>query len=243
MLEAIEKLIVLQKHDLQIDRLSEELEQIPQQREGLQGKTASSKAQLETAKKKVLEIEARRKELELEVNGIKERIAKYSNQQLETKKNEEYKALTNEIANCHKQIQKLEDQQLECMEQTEEAQKRVAEAQKVADEAQKDLDGNIDDLNAREKELTAEVEKLETERETMAGAVTDANALRIYERLLDNKGGKVVVGIQHGNCGGCHMTLPKQISVMVRGNQEVVTCPMCARILFYTPDMDMAELE
>lgn len=243
MLDALEKLLILQDHDLKIDRVSDELEQIPSNRDALKGKTASSKAELEAARKKVLEIEAHRKELELEVNGLKERIAKYSNQQLQTKKNEEYKALTNEIAGCQKQILGLEDQQIECMEKTEAANRVVAEAQKVADEAQKDLENNIGDLDEREKNLSDELEKLESEREELAEAVTDANALRTYERLIDNKGGKVVVGIQHGNCGGCHMTLPKQISVMVRGNQEVVTCPLCARILFYTTDMDMAELE
>lgn len=243
MLDALEKLLILQEQDLTIERLSEELEQIPQQRAALEGRTLNSKALLDAAKRKVLEIEAHRKELELEAKGLQERINKYSNQQLLTKKNEEYQALTNEIANCRKQIMALEDKQIVCMEQTEAAQGKVAEAQKVADEARKDMEGHVGDLNQREKDLTVEVEKLEEDRVALAGAVTDDNALRSYERLCDNKGGRVVVGIEHGNCGGCHMTLPKQISVMVRGNQEVVACPLCARLLYFTRDMDMVGLE
>jgi predicted nucleic acid-binding Zn-ribbon protein len=39
------------------------------------------------------------------------------------------------------------------------------------------------------------------------------------------------------------MRLPTQISVQVRGNQEVITCPNCARILYYTRDMDMIVAE
>ncbi len=243
MLDALEKLLILQEQDLTIERLSEELEQIPVQREALEGNTTKSKAALDAAKKKVLEIEAHRKELELEAKGLQERIDKYSNQQLQTKKNEEYQALTNEIANCRKQIVALEDKQIVCMEQTEAAQRKVEEAQKVTDGARKDMEGLAGELNRRETELTAEVEKLEEGRVALAGAVTDDNALRSYERLCDNKGGRVVVGIEHGNCGGCHMTLPKQIAVMVRGNQEVVPCPLCARILYFTNDMDMAHLE
>lgn len=243
MLDALEKLLILQEQDLTIERLSEELEQIPQKRDALEGKTASSKAALDIAKKKVLEIEAHRKELELEAKGLQERINKYSNQQLQTKKNEEYKALTNEIANCRKQIMGLEDQQIECMEQTETAQKGVAEAQKVADEARKDMEELVGELNRRESELTVEVDNLEESRVALTDAVGDDGVLRSYERLIDNKDGKVVVGIEHGNCGGCHMTLPKQITVMVRGNQEVVTCPLCARILYFTRDMDMAQLD
>jgi predicted nucleic acid-binding Zn-ribbon protein len=36
------------------------------------------------------------------------------------------------------------------------------------------------------------------------------------------------------------MQLSRSVIVLCQGNQEVVTCPNCARILYYTPDMDMA---
>ena len=88
MLEAIEKLLILQDRDLRIERMEEELEQIPLKRSALQGKTSSSQAALEAARKRVMEIESRRKELELEVKSLKARIDKYSNQQLQTKKND-----------------------------------------------------------------------------------------------------------------------------------------------------------
>lgn len=242
MLDSIEKLLVLQERDLRIERLEEELEQIPAQRASLQGKTRSSKEALDAAKKKVMEIEARRKELELEANTIKERVAKYSNQQLQTKKNEEYKALTNEIENCRKQIMALEDRQIGCMEETEVAQKQVLAAQKIADAARQDMESSVGDLDSRETGLKKELAEMETSRQELAAAVEETTRHR-YQRLFDLKGGRVVVGIQHGVCGGCHMRLPAQIPVMVRGAQELVTCPNCGRILYYTRDMDMAVAE
>lgn len=238
MLEAIEKLLILQDRDLKIERLENELEQIPAQRAALQGKTSSSRAALEAAKKRVMEIESRRKELELQVNGLKERIDKYSNQQLQTKKNDEYKALTNEIDNCRQQITGIEDREIECMEQTEKAQKEVKAAQAIADSARQEMESQVGELDSRETSLKAELAEVEAARETAAGEVERA-ALNRYQRLFDNKGGNVVVGIQHGVCGGCHMRLPTQVVVQVRGDQELVTCPNCARILFYTRDMDM----
>lgn len=237
-MEAIEKLLVLQESDLRIERLEEELEQIPLKRAALQGKTSSSQAALDAAKKGVMEIEARRKELELEVKGIKERIDKYSNQQLQTKKNDEYKALANEIENCKKQITAIEDREIECMEQTEAAQKKVKAAQAVADEARKEMEALVGELASREARLQEDLRVLEAARAEQA-ALVDATVRNRYQRLLDNKGGQVLVGIQHGVCGGCHMRLPVQIVVQVRGGQEVVTCPNCARILYYTRDMDM----
>jgi predicted nucleic acid-binding Zn-ribbon protein len=242
MLEAIEKLLVLQDRDLRIKRLHEELAQIPAQQSALRGKTATSAAVLEAAKKRVMEIESRRKELELEVKGLRERIEKYSNQQLQTKKNDEYRALANEIENCKRQIFELEDREIECMEHTEAAQKEVKSAQAVADAARREMENQIGELDARQKALEGELANFESAREEAATAV-DESACHRYQRLFNSKGGRVVVGIQHGVCGGCHMRLPTQIVVQVRGEQEIVTCPNCARILYYTRDMDMVVAE
>jgi hypothetical protein len=61
-----------------------------------------------------------------------------------------------------------------------------------------------------------------------------------YERLRKSKGEKVVVGVAHGVCGGCHMRLPAQILVSCQAEQEIVTCPNCGRLLYYTRDMSLA---
>jgi predicted nucleic acid-binding Zn-ribbon protein len=81
--------------------------------------------------------------------------------------------------------------------------------------------------------------ELESNREQISMAV-DEGARSRYERLVKNKGTNVVVGVQHGVCGGCHMRLPTQILVSCRAQQEIVTCINCGRILYYTRDMDLA---
>jgi len=81
--------------------------------------------------------------------------------------------------------------------------------------------------------------ELERNREDLAAAVEEGVRTR-YERLVRSKGENVVVGVQHGVCGGCHMRLPAQIMVMCQAQQELVTCTNCGRILYYTRDMDLA---
>src|SRR6267378_380736 len=97
MLEAIEKLLVLQDRDRKITNVRDELARIPTERQELQGKLASSQSQLEAAKLKVRQLESDRKKLELDVDAKKQQIEKYSLQQFQTKKNEEYRALAHEI--------------------------------------------------------------------------------------------------------------------------------------------------
>jgi predicted nucleic acid-binding Zn-ribbon protein len=64
-----------------------------------------------------------------------------------------------------------------------------------------------------------------------------------YERLVRNKGENVVVGVQHGVCGGCHMKLQPQLLVLCQADKELVTCSNCGRILYYTRDMDLIAAE
>jgi uncharacterized protein len=242
MLDIIEKLLILQDRDRKLIRLREELAHIPVERQQLQAKAAAAQAGLDAAKHKVKQIETDRKKLELEVDAKKQQIERYSLQQFQTKKNEEYKALAHEIDMCKDVIFKLEDQQLELMEQAEAAQRQVASATQSTSEAKKTIDARLADIAGREANLKKESADLEANREELASAVDESTRSR-YERLMKHKGQNVVVGIQHGVCGGCHMQLSRSTVVTCQAEQEIVTCTNCGRILYYTRDMDLAVAE
>ena|SRR5438045_8006930 len=239
MLDAIEKLLVLQDRDRKLLMLRQELAHIPMERQQLQAKSAQGQSNLEAAKLRVRQLESDRKKLELDVDAKKELIGKYSLQQFQTKKNEEYRALSHEIDSCKEAIAKLDDQQLELMEQGDAAQKEVAALNQSTAEMKRTLDSRLADLAAREKNLQTEFEELESNRGELAAAVDESVRAR-YERLFKQRGQNVVVGIQHGVCGGCHMQLSRQVVVTCQAEQEIVTCTNCSRILYYTRDMDLA---
>ena len=110
MLEAIEKLLILQDRDRKISRLRSELANIGPERQALAAKTASSQAALDAAKQRIKQIESDRKKLELDAESKKQAIERYSLQQFQTKKNDEYRALAHEIEMAKEAIVKLEDQ-------------------------------------------------------------------------------------------------------------------------------------
>src|SRR5262245_12923669 len=112
MLDVIQKLLVLQDRDRKILKLREELAHIPAERQDINGKIAQAQSTLESAKTQGRQFESERKKLELEVDAKKQLIEKYSLQQFQTKKNEEYRALAHEIDLCKEAITKLDDQQL-----------------------------------------------------------------------------------------------------------------------------------
>jgi uncharacterized protein len=239
MQETIEKLLVLQDRDRKIHRVQQELGHISPERETLRTKANVTQAQLEAAKNRVKQIESDRKQLELDVESKKLQIEKYANQQLQTRKNEEYRALTHEIDACKANIITIEDQEIALMEQAELAQKESSRLLREAGEMKNLAEGQIAQLNQREENLKKELAELQRGRAELAAAVDETVRAR-YERLFKSKGENVVVGVHHGVCGGCHMKLPAQILVMCQAHQELVSCTNCGRILYYTRDMALA---
>lgn len=239
MLAAIEQLLALQDRDRRLIRLKGELDHIGPERQMHAAKLNKTSAELEAAKTRVKSIESERKRLELEAEGFQQRITRYSSQQLETRKNEEYRALSHEIETCQKEITKLEDQQLDLMEQGEVAQKQVMAATKAANDARKLVETLLKDLEEKEANFRGELAQVQAERSELVAQVDEGTRAR-YERLLKSKGSNVVVGIQHSVCGGCHMKVPQQLIIHCQAAQEIVTCSNCGRLLYFTPDMDLA---
>jgi hypothetical protein len=237
--EMIEKLLILQDRDRRIRQEQGELARIEPERQTLKAKATTAQAELDAAKLRTKQIESARKDLELEVEGKKQMIVRYANQQFQTRKNEEYRALTHEIDTCKAAIFQIENQEIELMEQAEAAQKAVLRATQAVKDARTLVDEQVALLDGREQNLLKELAQLEANREELASAVDDSARNR-YERLVRSKGENVVVGVQHGVCGGCHMKLPPQLLVTCQAEKELVGCSNCGRILYYTSDMDLA---
>jgi hypothetical protein len=242
MLAAIEKLLILQERDRQITQLQAELAAIPPQRAGIQARARTAQADQESARQKIMHVEAERKKLEIEVESRKQLIEKYVLQQFQTKRNEEYRALSHEIDGCKAAIVKLEDQQLELMEQAETAHNLLAVARRQLDGVNAEAERQLAQLATREANLQKQLGDTSQGRATLAGEV-ESGLLARYERLRRTKGERVVVGIEHGACGGCHVGLPAQDVLGCRANQEIMQCPNCGRILYYTRDMDMVRAD
>jgi hypothetical protein len=242
MQEIIEKLLILQDRDRKLSRVTQELAHIGPERDGLKNKASSTQTALDAAKLRVKQIESERKQRDLEIEAKKTQIEKYLNQQLLTRKNEEYKALTHEIEMAKEVIFKIEDAEIVLMEQAEVAAKNVVTATAEAAAAKKLVDDLIGQLNAREENLKKEFAELTAGRAQLAAAVDDSTRNR-YERLFKSKGENVVVSIEHSACGGCHMKLPAQIVTSCRGEAELITCPSCARILYFTRGMELTAAE
>ncbi|HAB16356.1 MAG TPA: C4-type zinc ribbon domain-containing protein [Verrucomicrobiota bacterium] len=237
MLPVIERLLVLQDRDRKRLRLETELADLPLQRRRLQERAARNAAAADDLKQRTRHLESERKRLELEVKSKEEFIRKIETQQGATKSNEEYRRFTHQIDTTRSEITALEDQELVLMEQAETATRELAAAAQLAATEKATVDKLISDLAAREGNLTADLAAIRGDRQRLAADV-DPGTLSKYDRLVEKRGDNVVVGVTGAICGGCHMKLTQQDFLKAKAQQELVFCPNCTRILYYTRDME-----
>ena len=227
----LEQLLVLQDRDQKIKQVQAELKTIPQQRKTLEAQLASSAAGLEALKQKARQVEVERKKLELDVGTRTDTISRLKTQQYETRKNDEFQAMGHEIERYAKEIQKIEDQELELMVQADQLKEQVTAEKKRTGAANESVDRQMSDLESKAKLLEDQLEDLRKERTDLTAKV-DEDLLDRFERLFASKGDAAVVALEHEVCTGCHMKITTQTDVRVKAGKEIVSSEQCGRILY-----------
>jgi len=234
--EDIEKLLVLQERDRSIARAKEEISGLAHERAEVNGRSDNAEEGNAKAEQKSKDLEVRKNALETEIKSEEEKIRTYSRQQLETKDNQEYKALGRQQETCKESISNLETEEISILEEMDVHAEVLKKAKAELEEANAAKAKAQAEIDERESNLGKKLEELAGQR-AEAEAVIDQTTLSRYNRLVERKGTNIVVGIQHGSCGGCHMKLPEGEVIAIKSGTKVNYCPNCSRIVYYTRDM------
>jgi predicted nucleic acid-binding Zn-ribbon protein len=224
-------LLVLQNRQQKIRQIQTEAKTMPQQRQNLEGQLAVSVAALAALKSKGQHLEMDRKKLELDAGTRRESINRLKTQQYETRKNDEFRAMGNEIDRYEKEIQAIEDQELELMDQAEKLKGELAIEEKKASAARESIARQMKDLDEKGTTLEGQLNQLTAERTEIAAKVEE-ELLSLFERLFVSKGDAAVVALEHEVCTGCHMKVTTQTAHRVKNGKEIVSCEQCGRILY-----------
>jgi uncharacterized protein len=232
MLQEIEQLLILQDRDTKIRTAKIELKASPMERKDVEEKLAANAAQLEALKLQAKNLEVEKKNLDIEAQAKRDSIGKFKGQQFQTRKNEEFQALANEIKRYEADIQNIEDRELDVMDQIEKLRVNIIAAEQEAAKTKARLEQQLVDIDAKTKVLEERVKEMEDGRAKLAEGI-DEDLLSRYERLFASKGDAAVVAIEHEVCMGCHMKITTQTAVRVKGGREIVGCEQCGRILYH----------
>ena len=227
----LEQLLLLQDRQQRIRQIQNEIKTLPLQHQSLERQLATSAAAVEALKQKARQVEVDRKRLELDAGTRTESISRLRTQQYQTRKNDEFQAIGHEIERYENEIRKIEDDELELMDQGDKLKVEVAVEEKKAATVKDSISRQLVDLGEKSKALEARLEELSKDSTELASKI-DEDLLNRFERLFKSKGDAVVVALEHEVCTGCHMKVTAATAAYVRAGKEIVNCENCGRILY-----------
>jgi len=233
---ALHALLEVQAHDTKLDQLRYQLENLParEHRDAAAGALTDTEATLaaETVTRDDLARQQKRVDDEIE-------LLKAKRQGFDTKlysgsvtNPRELQDLQDEVDSLSRRISKLEDAELEIMEQVEPVEARVVELDSTVEQRRAVLDDAELRLTASDAEVRAAIDSEEAVRVTAADSVPEA-LLAEYQKLRSGLGGIGVARLTGSQCGGCHLTLSAMEAARMRKlpADELGHCEECGRIL------------
>jgi uncharacterized protein len=227
----LEQLLIIQDRQQKIRQIQAEIKTLPQQKANLDAQLAASAASVEALKQKGRQVEVDRKNLELDVGTRTNSIAKLRTQQYETRKNDEFAAMGNEIQRYENEIKKIEDDELELMMQADKLKAELIDEEKKAGATKESISRQLVDLDEKSKTLEARLQELTKERAELAAKI-DEDLLDRFDRLFESKGDAAIVALEHNVCTGCHMKVTTATVMHAKAGKEIVSCEQCGRILY-----------
>ncbi len=231
MREIIGKLLELCETDRAIHALNQQLALYPKMLAELSVREESAKKKEAAALDSFNKARESRRKAELEVRGLREKIDKYLGQQAMVKTNKEYAAITHEINGVKAKIEEIDLAGLEALEEEERSEKerqKIAASRKALEDENQTERNRIESQSSDKKKRLAQ---LQAERAQKAEFIP-SDTLEVYDLLNERHPGTALTKIESGCCGGCGMTLIRQIAFDLRKAEKLVRCEGCSRILY-----------
>jgi len=232
MLQEIAQLLLLQDRDQKIKMYKAELEAIPFEQYRIDQLVSSKSSAFDQVRQRLRDLEVQKKRLELDAQTRRDTIGKYKTQQFQTRKNEEFQAIGQEIHRFEREIEQIEDEEIDLMEEGEKIGAQVSQAEQDLAAAKHQAQLQEADLKKKQQTLQERLEEAERERAGLSEGI-DPDLLFRYTRLFTSKGGNAVVPVEHEYCMGCHMKNTTTLVHRVKMGREIVYCEQCGRLLYY----------
>lgn len=200
-----------------------------------QAALANRQATVEVARKALQDARARIKNRESQVLGLNTKINDLTVKLNTVKKNEEYKALQNQIAHDRAAISKIEDEILDAMGQVEEQAADLAGIEAEVKSFAAEVAALTRQIEAQAGEQKAQLASLETAIVEAEAVIPEVNRER-YRRTVKQKGAEALASIESNACSSCYVSITPQMLNELINNNGMSFCQTCGCILYLAED-------
>jgi uncharacterized protein len=226
-------LMELQTVDKEIAHLNAEIAALPRHIATIETRLKLHVEQLEQDKKTLAAHYKERKDNEKEIVVIRDKIAKYREQMLAVKTNDQYRALQSEIDFAETSIKGFEEKIIEKMVHDEVLESAVKKAQAALDTEKVSVDKEKAVVNERTRKDEAEVAREQKQRAEIVSKISELSYSE-YTRL--SRKPPAVAEIRNNACMGCRVRLRPQAINELRSNSTIRYCESCHRIQFFVAE-------
>jgi predicted nucleic acid-binding Zn-ribbon protein len=233
--EELQVLWALHGLDERLVTLQAALQRHPAERRSLEQRVGAERQALEGFAKRISDLQLQHRKMEQDIEALQGEERKFQGQLPLVKKNEEYRALMDEIAD---RKGKRSDRETELLGLMEDEQRLQGERPKL-EGSLRAIEGEtarrLEAIAAEETMEKEQVAAVEAERRTLLERLP-AQLRGRYERIRASREGRAVVPILKGSCGGCYRGQPPQALQEARRGDRPLICDGCGRILIWPPD-------
>jgi predicted nucleic acid-binding Zn-ribbon protein len=231
-----ELLLTLQEHDTHLEQLRHRYATLPERKEleTVEAAVAGVEAEMANVQNKLDAAGRDQKRREDEVGSLEAKIAEVDGSLYggTITSPRELQDLQEELDALKRRRSGIEDEILELMEYVDPLQEQMAGLQdrrSVHDGEAQVILGRLAELEA---EIDAELAGVEAARASVQGELP-TEVVEMYEGLRKGLGGVAVARLEHGTCGGCHLSLPSAELDRIRHlpPDSTAHCEECGRIL------------
>ncbi len=231
-LASLVDLLDLQEIDLQIDRLLDQRQALPElaaykaAHEEVQARTTELQARAAELRQLELDLDKAEGELQILENKLDEHETRLFAGGMSGRETEHMRL---EVQSLHGQKSAMEEKVLGLLEEVDPARETVQGIEADIEEIESKKSELEKAIKTQWKTIDAELARRE-EAKRIALEPIDAELLELYEKLRGIKEGVAVASYDHGVCGGCHMTLSPAEHEEVFAS-DLPRCVHCRRIL------------
>ncbi len=208
-----------------------ELKQIPEQLEELRGSVQMLENMLAQERDQLAQAEGLKAQQSAELKERGEGMQRARKKVAQSSNIREANAAERELEANRRAMKEREDELGRIGETIEAKTASLAEREKDFEEAKGVLQAQEETTKARVAELEEQRGVLLNGREHLVAKVP-ANVVKRYERLRGGIPNAVII-IKDGNCTGCRMALPPQLTIELQRANELHQCPHCRRIIIH----------
>jgi hypothetical protein len=232
--EVISQLITLQKIDLQLDTIDNEIKQKQDALDKLAALLVQREADITQLSEQISALEQERRILDLELSEELAHVKSRQSKMMQVQTGREQTAILKEIEDGKQGIKEKEEKIVLIMEEVESLTAQIARQKELVQEEGKNLTAETGSTKETIEAIIKNKEGQDQNRQQQASQV-EAKLLSKYTVLRERRNGLAVANVLAGVCQGCFMSIPpQQYNILLRGDRHL-ECPVCQRIIYHLP--------